>query len=916
MTKKNFKIRGIAAGLALAASITLMPDAFGAIEGRWIHHPGANLRTKQESKASQVDRIIDGNRYVYFSVRGNLFNRSKPYAYTSLGVGYNTSGKFDPIQIFRYDKTKPLTPGNIRGLAQDMEPSGVLPVAMNYSYKDGVFAVAYDNNSVDFIYDDGTVVTSTVLGESPVGGASASVLSISFDSELPRAYLAGPFGFIAVDIKNGSAVQSASFGTPLAFATRVGDNMVVAAGTATEKSYNTATYIFPANNIPKTLAAPANGGDNLKEFMPVGPDKFVAIAPGTDDTNFKVNLYTISGSTLQSKTLVEKAEVDADAAGKDMRHLFNTDGFVLPAKNGYAVYCKDYIHFIRKNMDDADILSSVSKQALASDAERSAKSASADGSTVWFYTYETDGLDGSPRGFYTRSRANGQWGEPTDPVGPNAPTTAYPYYGKWSPKYGMMMRGVATSYDTGASEQDTFCAYKDGVWTDYSYSATNPAFYARGQYAKGIEIDPLNEDVVWAPGATYNGMIRMDLAHPDDFLALGSDRYPDYPIGFPGYMPLFPYQPRFTALINFTNVDFDNDNIMWFARARIADSNYYDYEDITNGYVPIYYLTPAERANISRYKTAEDAKSLKYLLDRELRVYRCYLSSNPSLIACKAPQNKNILLVSQGLSLADNRISFIYNHAGTPDKQDDDTMVFVNELYDENGEKVQYLREKGMYEDLTTGDVWWFTDCGPLIFKPTELLAGNKTVRRFRLTKNQGVEGDVNPFEQIQLTGVDHDLTGRKWISSEEGLYCLSNDGSEILAHFTRENSPLPSDHVWSVTCDGSTGALFVATDRGMVEFQPEYGGGTEITGEHLNIWPATLTPSYKGYVNIYGAAEGREYVVCDSKGSTVRTLGTPNAGLIQWDGRDDTGKKVVAGKYNVKRKNQDETHIITVLPE
>ena len=58
----------------------------------------------------------------------------------------------------------------------------------------------------------------------------------------------------------------------------------------------------------------------------------------------------------------------------------------------------------------------------------------------------------------------------------------------------------------------------------------------------------------------------------------------------------------------------------------------------------------------------------------------------------------------------------------------------------------------------------------------------------------------------------------RKWIGTlGSGLYLLSEDGTEEIYHFTKENGPLLSNNILDLEINHTTGELYISTDRGLM---------------------------------------------------------------------------------------------------
>lgn len=924
-------LRSVATAVFVILTISLTSvDIKGNLSGKWIQHPAACLRSA--SKYGQLDRIIDGERYVYFSVRGAAFNRQDGMLYTSAVPRYdplikdmtNNGLDKDPLQLFRYDKTRSWGEGCVTSVAQDFQLSGAFHNIVEYSPDYGVLMVVYENRMIDLIYDDGTFISSSVLANSSVPSRQFESYSITFDPQAPLAYVAGSYGVVSVNLQNGELQKKIEIEQPVAWAGRVGDYMVIFAGNVSAESYKTAAYVFKINEPHPVLNAPIEGGENLQALMPLSSDTFAAMAPGNSESQNIVRVFKIEeNGNVTYVDLTAAAAVD-NSSNQYNRHLFRTDGFVSPTKDGYSVYNNSSIYLLKKGVDFENIqdfqnkaLVTVSKNGLDKTDEKNAKAATFDGKRFWFYNYESPGLDESPRGFYSRNYSNGSWEDASTIVTPNAPYNDFARYIIWHPEKGMLFRGPGSFFDDGSTEKDYFFSYKNGVWTDLSYAANNKIYSEACRAGRFLSVDPINTNWIWSCPPRV-GVLKMDLSDNKSYMALGSktSNFNSWPANYPGFYQVFEYysyptysnRELFNYLVNFSTVDFDMKGNMWFARyyPLNGDDIDYIYQEFPNTKTALYYITPEERMNL------EDASVRDRIEKRKIWIEGVDLQQNSTLVALKKTENV-IVFTSQFYESRYNH-PVLYDHNGTLNDTSDDRIVNVQDLYDENGEKISRQYFTFLYENEENGDIWICSDSGVVLVKAEDMLNNQKNCRRLHVTRKFGTEADDYPFEFKPVNSVEKDNQGRLWVGTEMGLYCLSADGEELLGAYDITNSSIPSNSVLGVGCDQATGAVFVVTTRGIAEFQPEGSQVIKSAADHLTIWPSSLTPDYKGYINISGVETGSEYFVFDADDNRIISLGNSGDGSLQWDGRNSNGERVEAGRYNIRRNDVEEANIVIVL--
>lgn len=169
-------------------------------------------------------------------------------------------------------------------------------------------------------------------------------------------------------------------------------------------------------------------------------------------------------------------------------------------------------------------------------------------------------------------------------------------------------------------------------------------------------------------------------------------------------------------------------------------------------------------------------------------------------------------------------------------------------------------------------------------------------------------------FDQFILDIVV-DGANRKWVSiAESGVYLVSSNGQQTIYHFTKENSPLPSNNVNDIEIDGATGEVFFATDKGLVSFK----GSATKPSEDLSgvfVYPNPVRPEYEGTVKISGLTDKANVKITDITGNLVHET-TAQGGTIEWDTTAFGKYKVASGVYMIFIAAQDgiETKVKKVM--
>ncbi|MBQ7690393.1 MAG: hypothetical protein IJT30_04260 [Muribaculaceae bacterium] len=157
--------------------------------------------------------------------------------------------------------------------------------------------------------------------------------------------------------------------------------------------------------------------------------------------------------------------------------------------------------------------------------------------------------------------------------------------------------------------------------------------------------------------------------------------------------------------------------------------------------------------------------------------------------------------------------------------------------------------------------------------------------------------------------GVEHidiDSQNRKWVSTKsDGVYLLNADCTEILEHFTSENSAMPSNTVFSTCPMGDTGHVMIMTSLGVVE----YMGDDDVTAEAdgaVTLYPNPVRPDFTGLMTINGVAKGRRVRITSPSGEVLTEFVADSK--VTWDVCDNMGNRVETGRYAIYVEQPDGT--------
>jgi hypothetical protein len=155
------------------------------------------------------------------------------------------------------------------------------------------------------------------------------------------------------------------------------------------------------------------------------------------------------------------------------------------------------------------------------------------------------------------------------------------------------------------------------------------------------------------------------------------------------------------------------------------------------------------------------------------------------------------------------------------------------------------------------------------------------------------------------ISDIEVDGNNQKWISTtSSGVFLISPDGSQILQHFTKENSPLPTSSVKTIGIDEVSGEVYFGTLNGMVSFQGDAYAESESLSD-ANVFPNPVRPNFLGNVVIRGLQQKTRVKITDIAGNLVYDT-TSEGGSISWNLRSFSGARVRSGVYLIFITSKD----------
>lgn len=305
-------------------------------------------------------------------------------------------------------------------------------------------------------------------------------------------------------------------------------------------------------------------------------------------------------------------------------------------------------------------------------------------------------------------------------------------------------------------------------------------------------------------------------------------------------------------------------------------------------------MLPAEKrkGDISKV-TKADWKVVNFggnIISKDSRLLICRHS--PVIIAYDSNKNYALEAIAHNGNLADVAA---FKHIGWATATDTDGKTFKPDHW-----------TCGIEDN--NGRVWLGTSSGVVaIPDPTKIFNAGFAVSRIKVPRNDGTNlaDYLLETDKVLCMAVDH--SNRKWIGTEgSGLYLVSENGDEIIATYTSDNSMLPSNCVTGLYVDPESNLLYVATLSGLYSLtttsspaQPDF--------DNVYAYPNPVTPDYTGWITITGLMDNSLVKIVDS-GMHLVYQTVSEGGMAVWDGCNLNGVRVRSGVYYVMASSGDDT--------
>jgi hypothetical protein len=224
--------------------------------------------------------------------------------------------------------------------------------------------------------------------------------------------------------------------------------------------------------------------------------------------------------------------------------------------------------------------------------------------------------------------------------------------------------------------------------------------------------------------------------------------------------------------------------------------------------------------------------------------------------------------------------------------------------------------------------LWIGTDIGlRVLYNTSNFFADDEVTAEPIIILEDGIPKEL--LEEQFISDIRVDGSNNKWIGTiGSGLFYLSSDGQQTIYHFTKDNSPLPSNNINDISIDD--GVVYIATDRGLLSFK---SGGSVPTDEltEAYIYPNPVRPTFNAIddkIKIKDITDNVNIKIVDIEGNLVAEAQSRNnlryrgynleidGGTAYWNGKNLANNAVASGVYLVMLSDLDtfETKVLKLM--
>lgn len=247
------------------------------------------------------------------------------------------------------------------------------------------------------------------------------------------------------------------------------------------------------------------------------------------------------------------------------------------------------------------------------------------------------------------------------------------------------------------------------------------------------------------------------------------------------------------------------------------------------------------------------------------------------------------------------------DYKGTIDDPSDDVARFRSNVINEDGAPVDLQSGVRSFVRDLNGRFWVGHSNGVFYFDNLDdFNTDDFRVVQPKIPRNDGTSLADYLLQGIYVTSIAVDGANRKWIGTNgSGVYLVSEDGTEVIEHFTKENSALLSDDILSIAPNMETGEIFFGTEGGIIAYQSDATKALDaLVRSNVKVYPNPVAHE-RNMVHVTGLTAGTTVKIMTTSGFAV-AAGKATGGSFAWDLKGPSKKRVGGGVYYVLAATPD----------
>ena len=241
------------------------------------------------------------------------------------------------------------------------------------------------------------------------------------------------------------------------------------------------------------------------------------------------------------------------------------------------------------------------------------------------------------------------------------------------------------------------------------------------------------------------------------------------------------------------------------------------------------------------------------------------------------------------------------------DPKSDQIVNYMVKLFNQDGISIDEIYNPSCVVEDLNHDIWLCTNKGLFMIERSQLSSPLEYVNQIKVPRNDGTNYADYLLNGVDIISMAIDGANRKWIGTKgAGVYLISADNMEQLAHFTTSNSPIISDVIRSIVLNHKTGEVFFGTDEGLCSYMSDATEASiEMVKGDVYAYPNPVVSGYDGLITVVGLSYDADVKILSVSGQLV-AQGRSNGGTFTWNGRDRQGRRVASGIYMVATATSD----------